>query len=235
MVVASSNNKAVESVSAELPGLRAIADDAPELRYLKTLSNALHQSETWELVAAVLGNMQNRSRFKQIFWWNDDNGLNSYLCAAAGSVREVEIHDRETWYVERQTPHIVEAEQPPSTREEALDRWKSARKGFLSALDKSRQLQTRLESLRTELARLPALAQAEASVEAKRQAAGEKVQRLKGVAATAQQTEADASRQFQNADQELRTHDLSKPGFWARLFRTRTARKWAELRRALLE
>jgi hypothetical protein len=223
MVVASSNNKAVENVSAELPGFDAIADDAPELRYFKTLSDAIHQRETWGAIAAVLGNMQNRSQFKQTFWWDDDNSLNSYLCAAVGLVRD------------GRTPHIVEAEQPPSTREEALDRWKSAQKRFLSALDKSRQWQTRLESLRTEVARLPALAQAEASAEAKRNAAGEKVQRLKGVAATAQQTEADASRQFQNADQELRTHDLSKPGFWARLFRTRTARKWAELRRALLE
>ena len=89
MVVTSSNNKAVENVSAELPGLGAIANDAPELRYFKTLSDALHQSETWGAIAAVLGNAQNRSRFKQTFWWDDDNGLNSYLRAAAGSVREV--------------------------------------------------------------------------------------------------------------------------------------------------
>lgn len=47
MLVASSNNKAVENVSAEIPGLSAIADDAPELRYFKTLSDALHRSETW--------------------------------------------------------------------------------------------------------------------------------------------------------------------------------------------
>lgn len=235
MVVASSNNKAVENVSAELPGLGAIANDAPELRYFKTLSDALHQSETWGAIAAVLGNAQNRGRFKQAFWWDDDSGLNNYLRAAAGLVQEVEITDPETGHVEHRIPHIVEAEQPPSTREEALERWRVARKRFLNALDKSRQWQTWLESLRIELGRLPALAQAEASTKAKNEAALEKVRRLKGMAATALQAETETAPRIQNADQELRIHDLSKPGFWARLFRTRTSRKWSELRLALLE
>jgi hypothetical protein len=227
MVVASSNNKAVENVSAELPGVDAIAADACELRYLKTLSDALHQSETWGAIAAVLGNMQNRSRFKQTFWWDDDNGLNSYLRAAAGSVREVEITNPETGRVERRTPHIVEVEQPPSTREEALERWRSAQKRFLGVLDKSRQWQAWLESLRIELARLPVLAQAEASAAAKRDAAVETARSLAAVAATARQAEAEASHQLQHADQALHTHGLTKPGFWARLFRTRTAREWS--------
>jgi hypothetical protein len=95
MVVASSNNKAVENVSAELPGLDAVASDATELRYFKTLSDALHQSETWGATAAVLGNARNRSRFKRAFWWDDDNGLSNYLWAAAGSVREAELRRTE--------------------------------------------------------------------------------------------------------------------------------------------
>jgi AAA domain len=228
MVVASSNNKAVENVSAELPGRGAIANDAPELRYFKTLPDVLHQSETWGAIAAVLGNAQNRSRFKQTFWWDDDNGLNSYLWAAVGSVREVEITDPETGYVVRRTPHIVEAEQPPSTREAALDRWRSARQRFLSALDKSRQWQTWLETLRTELARLPALAQAETSAAAQHDAAVETARRFEAVAATARQAEAETSRQLQHTDQALHIHGLAKPGFWARLFRTRAAHEWSD-------
>ena len=49
MLVASSNNKAVENVSAELPGLDAIAADAANLRYFKTVSDALLGRETWGL------------------------------------------------------------------------------------------------------------------------------------------------------------------------------------------
>lgn len=228
MVVASSNNKAVENVSAELPALNAIASDAPELRYFKTLSDALHQSETWGAIAAVLGNARNRSRFKQAFWWNNDSGLNSYLWAAGGSVREVEIPDPETGHVERRTPHIVEAEQPPSTREEALERWSNARKRFLSALDKSRQWQAWLESLRTDLARLPALAQAEAAAAARRDTAKENARRLEATVVTARQAEVETSRQLQHAVEELRSHGLTKPGFWSRLFRTPAARRWSD-------
>jgi len=233
MVVASSNNKAVENVSAELPNLDAIADDAHELRYFKTMSDALYQSETWGAIAAVLGNMQNRSRFKQVFWWDDDNGLNNYLRAATGMMQEVEITDPETGKVQRRTPRIVEVEQPPSTREEALDQWKGARKRFLGALDKSRQWQTWLESLRTDLARLPALAQTEADAMAKRDAATEHAQRLGATLATARQVEVEALRQLQYAEKELCEHGLTKPGFWPRLFRTRAAREWSDKLAAL--
>jgi|CXWL01.1.fsa_nt_gi energy-coupling factor transporter ATP-binding protein EcfA2 len=227
MVVTSSNNKAVENVSAELPNLSAIATDAQNLRYFKTLSDVLHQSETWGAIAAVLGNAQNRARFKQAFWWDKDNGLKSYLCAAAGAVREVEGTDPVTGETENHVPHIVEVEKPPSSHREALERWKEAQKRFLSALGKSHAQQTRLDRLYDDLEQLQKLTRTEASAEARRDAAIENVRQLKGLG--------DPSQQLHNSDQELSVHDLSKPGFWARLFRTRTARKWSELRLALLE
>lgn len=233
MVIASSNNKAVENVSAEIPGLKAIASDALELRYFKTLSDAFHQSETWGAIAAVLGNVRNRSKFKQTFWWDDDNGLNSYLRAVAGSICEVEITNEDTGLVERRAPNIVKAEQPPLSHEEALVRWKSARKQFLSALDKSREWQTRVEGFRKDLARLSVLAQEEADAVARRGAAIENVRRLKVVLATTRQAEAGASHELQHAIRQFRAHSMLKPGFLARLFRTRAAREWSETLEAL--
>jgi hypothetical protein len=228
MVVASSNNKAVENVSAELPGLDAIASDAPDLRYLKTLSDTLHESETWGAIAAVLGNSRNRSRFKQVFWWDEDNGLNTYLRAALGSVPEVEAADPKTGRIERRTPHIVVAERPPSSHEEALGRWNGARKRFRSALDKSHQWQVWLEGLRNDLEQLPVLVQAEADAALLYEAAAENVQRLEEALSTAQRKEAEAWRKLQDSDQELHEHGLTKPGFLARLVRTRRARVWSE-------
>jgi ABC-type polysaccharide/polyol phosphate transport system, ATPase component len=69
LVVASSNNKAVENVSAELPALDAVAADARELRYFKSTADSAHARQTWGMIAAVLGNALNRSRFRQTFWW----------------------------------------------------------------------------------------------------------------------------------------------------------------------
>ena len=54
MLVASSNNRAVENVSAELPGLDAIAADAANLRYFKTVSDAL-LGRAWGLVSSGAG------------------------------------------------------------------------------------------------------------------------------------------------------------------------------------
>lgn len=234
MVVASSNNKAVENVSAELPNLSAIAEDAPELRYFKTLSDAFQPaepSETWGVIAAVLGNMQNRSRFKQVFWWDEDNGLNAYLRAATGLDSDVKITDPVTGKAHQRPAHIVQQEQPPSSREEALERWRGARSRFLHVLDESRRRQAWLESLCAELKRLPELAQNEMNVRSQRDAASEKVRQLKGLSAEAW----EVAHSSQRAAIELQLHDLSMPGFWARLFRTRIARKWNEIRRALLE
>lgn len=121
--MASSNNKAVENVSAELPGLAQIADDTPNLRYFKTLSDKLHGSETWGAIAAVLGNAQNKSKFKQQSWWDEDCGFNNYLRAASGSRQEVQVENPDTGIMELKLPHIVLSEAPPLSKKHALERW----------------------------------------------------------------------------------------------------------------
>ncbi len=147
MLVASSNNRAVENVSAEVPALSAIAADAGKLRYFKTLSDALHRNETWGLIAAVLGNAERRGRFRRAFWWDDDVGFNTYLAAAAGSVDDIEVKDPETGATLRRPPRIVTDEQPPSTHDIALHRWRVARREFAEAADKARVWQKWLEAI----------------------------------------------------------------------------------------
>ena len=219
IVVASSNNKAVENISSELPGSNAIADDAPQLRYFKTVSDFLHERETWGLIAAVLGNAQNRSRFKQRFWWDEDKGLNTYLTAVLGSLSMDE---------NGKLPTILLAEDPPTSRAEALKRWHIAREEFRKALEKSQQWQQRLEILRHDVIEVPKLAKAEESAAREHSNAVSQLRRLL-------QQHYEITRELKSASEELRVHALVKPGFWARLFRTRAARAWNQVQSGLLE
>ncbi|MFD0261774.1 AAA domain-containing protein [Kitasatospora indigofera] len=71
IVVASSNNGAVENITAELPGLDALGEhwrDGPD--HFSDLASALLKgAPAWGLVAAVLGNKGNRKEFGERFWW----------------------------------------------------------------------------------------------------------------------------------------------------------------------
>ncbi|MFZ3492953.1 AAA domain-containing protein [Streptomyces sp. 5.8] len=70
IVVASSNNGAVENITAELPGMGALGEhwhDGPD--HFSDLASALLGGPAWGLVAAVLGNKSNRKEFGNRFWW----------------------------------------------------------------------------------------------------------------------------------------------------------------------
>jgi len=155
MLIASSNNKAVENVSGELPALAAIADDASELRYFKPMADGLVNGESWGAIAAVLGNGGNRYTFKDRFWWNEDTGLFAYFKALDGRQPEVVGEDGS-----KRPPYIVTALKPPLDRRLALSRWQTTRRRFLEisgAVDKKR---AELEQLRLRNRLLPAVARA---------------------------------------------------------------------------
>ena len=84
MVVASSNNSAVQNVSTEIPGLSAIdkqwQDEHDYFADLasKVLSAALKEgagkdsnAKAWGLVAATLGNKKKRTAFHSMFWFGE--------------------------------------------------------------------------------------------------------------------------------------------------------------------
>jgi hypothetical protein len=224
MIVASSNNKAVENVSAELPAMQAIAADAAGPRYFKTVSDALLQRDTWGAVAAVLGNGKNRSDFRQTFWWDADVGLQTYLQHASGNHLLV-TEKTETGPVERR-PQIVVDEDAPDNHEDALRRWKKAREHFRnvassaeSALGELQKVHERLQSIRQKQDTVDGLAievGAMASVLAQLlEHAGSAVSSFEKQKCTVQLLQQD-----RNASLTLR------PGFFGRVFETRTYRSW---------
>lgn len=70
IVIASANNGAVENVSLELPGAKAVpAHVLGESDYFSALATELLGKPAWGLLAARLGNKTNRDEFMNTFWW----------------------------------------------------------------------------------------------------------------------------------------------------------------------
>lgn len=235
VLVASSNNKAVENVSKELPSIKAVGRD---LTYFKTVSDRLlakrseeggsaDGEQTWGLIAAVLGNALNRGAFQQALWWDDDRSLRLYLKAAKGDSVVREITDESGRVIKREVPAIITAESPPSP-EEARVNWKKVR-GRFTKLHTEIEMELRaLESVRQTCLKLaPArdvVSAASANVESASKIQGT---RLNAVAAaqdlrkSVSQNAADATRREQQALTEC-------PGWLHRLFNTKRMRKWRE-------
>ena len=76
IVVASSNNGAVENLSLELPSETAIDPQwLGEADLYKDIAGELLQKPAWALIAGRLGNKANRSAFSNSFWWQaSDDG-----------------------------------------------------------------------------------------------------------------------------------------------------------------
>ena len=73
IVVASSNNAAVENVTSEIPGPGGVADQwreaAAEVDYFTATARKVTGEGAWALMAAVLGNSANRGAFVTNFWF----------------------------------------------------------------------------------------------------------------------------------------------------------------------
>lgn len=235
MLVASSNNKAVENVSRELPLLKAIADDAPELRYFKTISDRLAGDEpSWGLVAAVLGNSSNRYAFKEAFWNDIDFGLRPYLCEAIGQPQYVEDVDPKTERVIRKRkPEVVVREHPPTSHETALRQWRTARKHFQKVLAAVATFLEAMEQARAEAGRLDALrAQARSAAEQFAQVEAIINQKDSALLALQAATRA-ASLENANLARQLREHEGNGPSVLAKVFGSRAAKEWDAERRRL--
>ena len=92
IVVASSNNRAVENVTLEIPAKRAIADEyIGQVDYYADFASRIlpDEIEAWGLIAAPLGSKKNRRKFVNKFWYADkdrpeprsraDRGFMTYL------------------------------------------------------------------------------------------------------------------------------------------------------------
>ncbi|MBY5869598.1 DEAD/DEAH box helicase [Rhizobium leguminosarum] len=224
MIVASSNNKAVENVSAELPAMQAIAADADGLRYFKTVSDALLLRDTWGAVAAVLGNGKNRSDFRQTFWWDEDVGLQRYLQQASGNPQF--ITEKTETGTKQRPPHIVVKENAPEDHDEALRRWKKARQHFrkvdASAKAKLAELQKAHDLLRSIRQKQETINGLAVEVEAMAPLLAQMTERARSAASAFE----NQKRIVEALDRDRAASFNVRPGFFSRIFGTQTHRSW---------
>lgn len=72
MLVASSNNGAVNNITLEIPGISAVKRWESEASYLRGPASNLHDEPVWGAVAARLGRRTYRQDFVEGFWWAND-------------------------------------------------------------------------------------------------------------------------------------------------------------------
>lgn len=221
MVVASSNNKAVENISIELPGRNAVAEDSFREGYFCTVASALFSDGAWGVISAVLGNAKNRSEFRKKFWWDQDCGMFGYLKYACGTP---------VYYTDDKgvpcTPRIIQQEKPPMNHEEALLRWENARKHFLQTMAK-------VESSLASLQKIHDLYDSICQHYTKRNKAREELPELEKQLAPLENTFLHVQDAFSEkqtllsaATAQHKSTAAAKPGFFSRLFSRAKYRSW---------
>lgn len=234
MVVASSNNKAVENVSAELPGMDAIADDATELRYFKTVSDSILGRDTWGLIAAVLGNSSNRYTFSQNFWAHEECGLSTYLNHASGTPQMVS-EPQKSGTLRKRNRKIVDRENPPSDENESAERWEKARRNFQHKVNKSKRNTEKLQVIYEQIEQLDFITTE----------IDEIIQNISDIKFEIEILDlrySDAKAALDVAEQDMATsrratemHISTRPRIWARLLRTSKYGVWLKEHKELEE
>lgn len=172
---------------------------------------------TWGLSAAVLGNAANRAAFLKSFWWDKQRGMAQYLGAiVGGKVLGDQIP----------IPEVVIKEKPPCNEIEALERWHMARMSFLDKVKRAQNLRRKAQEYyiaiqrKEEFIRLAKVA-SEALASAKKDLilAEERLNESKILHEKLLQLE-------QKVVEERAIIERMRPGFFSRLFRTRTYKDW---------
>lgn len=236
IVIASSNNKAVENISREIPSSSAIADDfEPPLKYFQAISDAVAADDdevicgkTWGLAAAVLGNSANKAAFVKSFWWDKKRGMAAYLSAITGGydIDNLEYFDETT---EQSTiPEVVLLETPPKNEIEALDRWKTARMDFLNKLKKVKDLRDDAQKVYEAVNRKPKIEKQIEEIAHELETTRQKIVIIEDRLNTLKKNYDKALKDEYMAVEDRKATELLRPGFFSRLFRTTRFKEWNE-------
>lgn len=245
IVVASSNNGAVENITMEVPAADSVdADTFPQADYLGDQASLLIGKPAWGAIAARLGKRSFRGEFVERFWWGEgadtesgEAGLAELLkqfdeCAAAGEQLEGIL----SW---------TEAVEEFDKAKDRVRRLTAARQYIADILEREFDVDPELSRLRTMATdrdiRLTQLCEYRSTAEdALRDALhGQQAAAAHLTAARRELAEAEAAVEHAAegvfaAETALRGHDAQRPGFVRRLLWWNSNAEWEAEREPLM-
>ncbi|MDT8913589.1 AAA domain-containing protein [Amycolatopsis sp. PS_44_ISF1] len=247
IVIASSNNGAVENITLEVPAAKTIDRETfPEADYLAEPATLLTGTPCWGAVAARMGRRGNRLDFVDQFWRGIPDrrkkasreaqklrGLNKILFELGNSLE----NDLPSWpeAVARFNAAVDEVRRLVAEREVIADLL--VRRNEPDAT--LRSLRGKAESARGEVGRLQAherdLRLLVESASNELVGVENAVRNAQHALVSAQDRINRASLRLQAADTRLRNHAESKPGFWRKMLSRQALSDWTNEGRPLTE
>lgn len=206
IVVASSNNAAVENVTSEIPGRNGIGgqwrERAAAVDYFAATACKVTGDDAWALVAAIGGNAGNRRRFVNDFWFgNDPDG-------------------------ERTGDGLLDLLRNPAQ----VPSWPAAVGAFRQSLRKVNKLSSERSSVSAHVSTLPASrAEYDRAAAALREMTAKHEELAAERGSVARACDTAAARQT-SAQADFDAHKAARPGLFAR---GSTKRAWKDERRRL--
>lgn len=139
IVIASSNNGAVENISKELPLKENISRQyCSEISYFKTVAEQCIDKKNWGVISAVLGNKENRENLVSSVWFNKD------FKDLKKTLKEDKIFDNSEWETVKTLFKTKLNE--VLTEKERLNRFKKDCETFVSTKTSLSEIAQELES-----------------------------------------------------------------------------------------
>jgi ABC-type cobalamin/Fe3+-siderophores transport system ATPase subunit len=218
MVVTSTNNAAVENISIDLVKRKALNKPWQSATYLQPVAHNIAVQEgkrvatspvgdqmPWGLISCALGNSRNRSRFNERF--------SMFTLETRNDEKALRIWD---WLKEPNAQTFIQAREAFKKVDQAVCETLAERERLAELLD--------IFSQGTEA---DFLAQVAALVEQ----ANSTVSGLEASQVMQRKDQESAKQALEQLGEEQRLIDRTAPGWWARLWRTREAKAYAERRK----
>jgi hypothetical protein len=211
VVVASSNNGAVENISREIPGRGAIDWDGASYyselaaAVLNSDSEPSRKTDAWGLVAARLGRKSNRVKFANAFWFGDkDAGVTGFQ------------------------------EMLKSFENASPAGWPAAVAAFRTALRDEQRLRGERAAVQRTIGEIGPLQQNVEVLRLQAQEAQSRADAATAALTAARDQHAQCERDVSRADLAMAAHQLRRPGLFASgLGLSRAARAWKSTEREL--